>query len=210
LDNIFRRLGELRLIPVITIPDAKFASELARILTRVGLPCAEITFRTSAAEESIKVIAKSFPEMILGAGTVINIEQAKRAMNAGATYIVSPGFSHSVVKWCLENKLTVMPGITTSSEIMAGLDYGLGVLKFFPAEISGGEEMLKAFYGPFKEVKFVPTGGINPDNLNHYLVQPNVLAIGGSWFVKEKLIADQKFDEIERLTKEALVAIHNV
>ena len=203
MDTVIEQLAELRLIPVISIPEVKHAIPLAGALTQAGLPCAEITFRTPAAEESIRILSNQFPQLLIGAGTILNVEQAERAVNAGAKYIVSPGMSPSVVKWCLENKVTVIPGVATPTEIMAAMGFNLGVLKFFPSENLGGIAMLKALYGPFKEIKFIPSGGINPENSPAYLALPNVLAIGGTWFIKESLIIEGKFDEIEKLTREA-------
>jgi 2-dehydro-3-deoxyphosphogluconate aldolase/(4S)-4-hydroxy-2-oxoglutarate aldolase len=208
--NIFEQIGKIKLVPVIAIPDASKAVELAQTLINAGLSCAEITFRTAAAEEVIQKISKAYPEMMLGAGTVLNVEQAKRAKKAGAKYVVSPGYSPKIIDWCQANDMTVLPGVATPSEIMTALDIGLNVLKFFPAENLGGVGILKALAGPFKEVKFIPTGGINIENLAEYLGQPNVLAVGGSWFVKEALIVNSQFDQIGNLIKEALNVVKNV
>ena len=210
MENIFEQLGKLKLVPVITIPESRHARGLAKTLISVGLPCAEVTFRTAAAEDAIQIIAAEFPEMVLGAGTVLNVEQAQRAKKAGAKYIVSPGFSPAVVKWCQENHIPVLPGVATPSEIMRALEYGLVVLKFFPAENLGGTATLKSLAGPFKEVRFIPTGGITAAMLAEYLALPNVLAVGGSWFVRESLIAEEKFEEIGQLTREAIALIQKV
>ncbi len=210
MEKIFTKISQWKLLPAIALPDIKFAKDLAQTLTKAGLPCAEVTFRTDAAEEAIRVISESFPEMLVGAGTVLNVDQAKRAIDAGAKFIVSPGLSHAVLKWCLNQNIPVIPGVATSSEIMAALDHGLEVLKFFPSENLGGISILKALYGPFKEVKFIPSGGINIENLPQYLALPNVLAAGGTWFVREQLIAAGKFEEIKQLTKDALSAAHNI
>jgi 2-dehydro-3-deoxyphosphogluconate aldolase / (4S)-4-hydroxy-2-oxoglutarate aldolase len=207
MEKIFEQLGSYKLIPVIAIAESRHARKLAGTLISAGLPCAEITFRTAAAEDAIQIIAAEFPEMVLGAGTVLNVEQAQRARKAGAKYIVSPGFSPSVVEWCQENHLPVLPGVATSSEVMRALDCGLDVLKFFPSENMGGTGTLKSLGGPFKEVRFIPTGGITAAMLADYLALPNVLAVGGSWFVRESLIAGEQFEEIGKLTREALALI---
>ena len=210
MEKIFDLLGKLKLVPVVVFPEAKFAIGLAETLISAGLACAEVTFRSDAAEEAIQLIAAKYPEMMLGAGTVLNVEQAQRAKQAGAKYIVSPGFSPAIVKWCQSNQLPVLPGVATPSEVMTALDYGLEILKFFPAENLGGVATLKSLAGPFKGVKFIPTGGITTANLIEYLGLPNVLAVGGSWFVRETLIAGEKFDEIGQLVNEAITLIQKV
>ncbi len=210
MENIFDQLGKLKLVPVIVFPESRFAQGLAKTLISAGLPCAEVTFRSAAAEDAIRLIAAEFPEMVLGAGTVLNVEQAQRAKQAGAKYIVSPGFSPAIVKWCQANQLPVLPGVATPSEVMTALDFGLNVLKFFPAENLGGTATLKSLAGPFKGVKFIPTGGISAANLSEYLALPNVLAVGGSWFVRESLIVGEKFEEIGQLIQSAITLIHKV
>lgn len=210
MENIFDQLGKLKLVPVIVFPESRFAQGLAKTLISAGLPCAEVTFRSAAAEDAIRLIAAEFPEMVLGAGTVLNVEQAQRAKQAGAKYIVSPGFSPAIVKWCQANQLPVLPGVATPSEVMTALDFGLNVLKFFPAENLGGTATLKSLAGPFKGVKFIPTGGISEANLSEYLALPNVLAVGGSWFVRESLIVGEKFEEIGQLIQSAITRIHKV
>ena len=197
-------IGHLALLPVVQIEHARDAINLGRALLEGGLPCAEITFRTAAAEEAIQSIAASLPEIILGAGTVLTTTQAEAAVSAGAQFIVSPGFNPKVVDWCLERGVFVIPGVATPTEIEMGLDKGLTILKFFPAQAMGGVEMLKAIAGPYAGVKFIPTGGISALNLADYLSLPVVFACGGSWFVKPNLISAGKFDEITRLTKEAI------
>jgi 2-dehydro-3-deoxyphosphogluconate aldolase/(4S)-4-hydroxy-2-oxoglutarate aldolase len=204
MKNSIETLGELGIVPVVAIEDAKDALPLGRALVDGGLPCAEITFRTTAAADAISVISQNLPQVLLGAGTILSVEQVSQAVKAGAKFIVSPGFDPFVVDWCIEHQIPVMPGVATPTEISMALNRELNVLKFFPAEVAGGVNALKAISGPFVGVKFVPTGGINPENLPDYLGLPAVHACGGSWLVKRKLISAGKFDEITRLTREAV------
>ena len=208
MNDILRKLGDIGLVPVVKIDDVSRACGLAQALIDGGLPCAEITFRTDAAAEAISAITKKFPQMLVGAGTVINIEYAKRAKAAGAKFIVSPGFSPDVVDWCIANDIPIVPGINNPSGVEAGLSKGLETLKFFPAETSGGVPMLSALSGPFPQVKFMPTGGISMKNLADYAKCANVHAIGGSWMVKSDLIEAENWAEITRLCREAVVALH--
>ena len=203
-------LGDLGIVPVVAIERAEDAVELGRALLAGGLPCAEITFRTAAAEEAIRSISSSLPDVLVGAGTVLSVDQAKRAVSAGAQFIVSPGFNEKVVDWCLENEVAVTPGVLTPTEIEMGLDRGLNILKFFPAEAMGGIATLKAISGPYGDVRFMPTGGINQNNLADYLAQPNVHCCGGSWFVKANLILAGKFDEITQMTRDAVSVVRSV
>jgi 2-dehydro-3-deoxyphosphogluconate aldolase/(4S)-4-hydroxy-2-oxoglutarate aldolase len=203
LHEVLQTLGQTGIIPVITLDDASNALPLAEALLAGDTPVAEITFRTAAALPSIRDISREFPNMLLGAGTVLTLSQAQQAVGAGARYIVSPGFSPSVVEWCLQHNVPVLPGVTTPTEIITALDAGLSVLKFFPAEEFGGVRMLKALASPFPDVKFVPTGGITPTTLSDYLRLSNVLAVGGSWMVKPDLISASRFAEITRLALEA-------
>lgn len=175
-----------------------------------GLPCAEITFRTAAAQQAIRSIASSLPGITLGAGTVLTVEQADRAVSAGAQFIVSPGFNEKVVDWCLETGVPVTPGVATPTEIEMALDRGLEILKFFPAEAMGGIKTLKAISAPYVGVRFIPTGGVNLDNLADYLGLPSVHCCGGSWLVKSKLISQGSFDEITRVTQDAMAVVHRV
>ncbi len=207
MSDIYQKFHDLGIIPVVAINDAKHAVPLAKALVAGGLPVAEITFRTDAAEESIKRIAKEVPEVMLGAGTVLTVEQAKRAVAAGANYIISPGIEPKVVGWCVENNIPVTPGVACPSDIAMALSFGLEVVKFFPAENIGGLPAMKAIAGPYGMIKFIPTGGISAANLNTYLAYDKVLACGGSWMVKSELIAQEKFGEIERLTREAVLSM---
>jgi 2-dehydro-3-deoxyphosphogluconate aldolase/(4S)-4-hydroxy-2-oxoglutarate aldolase len=209
-EDFFEKVHKIGLVPVVKIDDANKAEGLAGALIKGGLPCAEVTFRTDAAEEAIKRIAAKYPEMLVGAGTVVNVELAKKAVAAGATYIVSPGFNPSVVDWCIENKVPVVPGVCTPSDIEQGLARNLSVLKFFPAEASGGINMLKNFAGPFPQLKFMPTGGISLDNLADYAKTSNVLAVGGSWMVKADLIEAEQWDTIADICHKAVVALQGL
>ncbi|MGE5550924.1 MAG: bifunctional 4-hydroxy-2-oxoglutarate aldolase/2-dehydro-3-deoxy-phosphogluconate aldolase [Bacteroidota bacterium] len=204
MEDILGKIGTLGIVPVVKIDDAKDAVALGKALVAGGLPCAEITFRTSAAEESIRRLTAEVPEMLVGAGTVLSPEQAAQAVGAGAKFIVSPGLNPKVVQYCLEHGIPITPGVCNPTDIEAALGFGLKVLKFFPAEAYGGLETLKAICAPYGMVKFIPTGGISAANLLEYLSFPKVLACGGSWMVKPELIAAGNFDEIARLTREAV------
>ena len=207
MNEIFQRIHELGIVPVVKIEKAEDALPLGQALLAGGLPLAEITFRTSAAEASIKNLTKELPELLVGAGTVLTVDQVKRALAAGAKFIVSPGFNPQVVDYCVENDIPVTPGINNPTQIEMALQRGLKVLKFFPAEASGGLAMLKSMSAPYPDVSFIPTGGINPDNLCAYLSNPKVQAIGGSWMVKAGLISSGHFTEISKLTKEAIATM---
>ena len=204
MNNVLTKIGELGLVPVVKIEDAKDAVSLGKALLEGGLPVAEITFRTAAAEEAIKTLTTELPNLLVGAGTVLTVENVKKAVGAGAKFIVAPGFNPKVVDYCVENNIPVTPGINSPTQIEMALERGLTVLKFFPAEASGGLPLLKAMAAPYGGVSFIPTGGINKDNLNTYLSFDKVHACGGSWMVKANLISSGKFDEITRLVKEAL------
>ena len=192
-----------KIIPVVAIQDAGDALPLADALIRGGLPCAEITFRTAAAPDAIKAIAQR-GDMLVGAGTVLTVDQVKQAMDAGATFIVSPGFNPKVVGYCVEKNIPVTPGVSNPTDIEMGLDFGLEILKFFPAEAFGGLKTLKAMSAPYTMMRFIPTGGIGPDNVLEYLKHPKVPACGGSWMVKSDLIAAGRFERITELTREAV------
>ena len=208
--NVIDALKGHGVVPVVAIKNASDSEPLAYALAEGGLPCAEITFRTDAAEESIRKIASRFPEMTLAAGTVLSADQADRAISAGASLIVSPGFNPSVVEHCLKKGYPVVPGIVTPSEIELAMSFGLKYLKFFPAEAAGGIKMVKAMAAPYSDVRFMPTGGIGPDNLGDYLSFDKVFACGGSWMVKGSLISEGNFDEIKKLTREAVSIIKKV
>jgi len=208
MDPIVSKMRNIGIIPVVKIDDEAKAVPLAKALIAGGIPCAEVTFRTAQAEEAIKRISQSCPEMLVGAGTVINVELAKKAISAGAAFIVSPGFNPSVVDYCISQKVPIIPGVTSPSQIEQALEKGLTELKFFPAEQSGGVSMLDALGGPFPQVSFMPTGGISSANLSDYIKRKNVIACGGSWMVKADLIESENWNEITRLSKEAICAVH--
>ncbi len=203
MKDFLTQLSEVGIVPVIKMNDAANAVELAKALRDGGLPAAEITFRSEAAEESIRKIAAEVPELCVLAGTVLTVENAKRAVDAGAKAIVSPGTNMEVVRWCNENRIPVIPGCATPTEIEACMHKGLGTVKLFPAEVVGGVSMLKALSGPYAAMRFMPTGGISPKNVKDYLLLKNVVACGGSWIVPDQLLADRRFDEIQKLAAEA-------
>jgi 2-dehydro-3-deoxyphosphogluconate aldolase/(4S)-4-hydroxy-2-oxoglutarate aldolase len=210
MTKLIDEIREYGIVPVVKIDDARQARDLGKALLGGGLPCAEITFRTAAAADAISVIASEIPDMRVGAGTVLTVEQAKRAVSAGARFIVSPGFDPKVVDWCLENDILVTPGVATPTEINMGLDRGLNILKFFPADVFGGPAAVKAIGAAYVDVKFIPTGGVSADNLAAYLRLPNVHACGGSWMVKAELIKAGDFDRITQLVKEACEIVRQV
>ena len=203
MTEIMKKLEKTGIVPVVVLDDAKDALPLGECLMEGGLPAAEITFRTAAAEESIRRMAKAFPEMVIGAGTVLTEEQADRAIGAGARFIVSPGFNPRVTEHVLKKGVSMTPGVCTPTEIEAALQFNLDVLKFFPAEPSGGLKMIKALAAPYVGVRFMPTGGISAENVRDYLRYDRIVACGGSWMVSGKLVREGRFDEIRRLVKEA-------
>lgn len=207
MDKIFEQMRNIGIIPVVKIDDAEKAVPLAKALIAGGIPAAEVTYRTSAAEETIRRISKECPDMLVGAGTVINVELAKSAIAAGAKFIVSPGFNPSVVDYCLEHKIPMIPGVSSASQVEEALMRNMTVLKLFPAEVVGGVEMLDALAGPFGQCMFMPTGGVNTDNLGEYAKRKNVLAVGGTWMVKADLINGDQWDKITAICKEALVKL---
>lgn len=204
MHEVLEKIQKIGIVPVVVLDDAKDAAPLAKALCEGGLPCAEVTFRTAAAEESIRIMAKEFPDMLVGAGTVLTTEQVDRAVAAGAKFIVSPGLNPVVVKYCVDKGIPVTPGTANPSDIEVALSLGLEVVKFFPAEQAGGLAMIKAMSAPYTTMKFMPTGGINAKNLNSYLAFDKILACGGSWMVKKELVTAGEFDKIRDLTKEAV------
>ena len=201
-------LEQLRLLPVVKLDRAEDAKPLGEALIKGGLSAAEVTFRTDAAEESIRIMKKEFPDMFVGAGTVTYLEQAKRAIDAGASFIVSAGVNPEVVEYAIDKDIPVFAGVCTPTEITMLLQYGLEVVKFFPAKQFGGLDTIKALAAPFPQVKFMPTGGVNASNCKEYLSFNKVIAVGGSWMVKGDLINAGNFDEITRLTAEAVKLVH--
>lgn len=204
MKSMEEQFKEVGVVPVVVLNDAKDAVPLADALVEGGLPCAEVTFRTDAAEESIRLMAEKYPDMLVGAGTVLTIEQVDRAVGAGAKFIVSPGFDPEIVDYCLDKNIPVFPGCITPSEVAQAVKRGLKVVKFFPAEQAGGIAMIKAMAAPYTMVKFMPTGGINAKNLRSYLECDKILCCGGSWMVKGDLIKAGEFDKIREMTKEAV------
>lgn len=204
MNEVLRKIQMMGIVPVIKLDDAKDAVPLAKALCDGGLPCAEVTFRTAAAEESIRLMREAFPDMLIGAGTVLTTEQVDLAINAGATFIVSPGLNPKIVSYCVERNITITPGCSNPSDIETAIELGLEVVKFFPAEAAGGLAMIKAMSAPYVNMKFMPTGGVNASNLNTYLDFPKIVACGGSWMVKDDLVKAGDFNKITQLTKEAV------
>lgn len=204
MSTVAEKIAGFGVVPVVVLDDVKDAAPLAKALVEGGLPCAEVTFRTAAAEESIRIMATEYPDMFVGAGTVLTIEQVDRAVAAGAKFIVSPGFDPEIVDYCLEKEIPVFPGCITPSEVAQAVKRGLKVVKFFPAEQFGGVATIKAMAAPYVGMKFMPTGGVSAKNLESYLSCDKIIACGGSWMVKGDLVKAGKFDEIKNLTEEAV------
>ena len=203
MNEVLEQFGKIGIIPVVVLNDAKDAKPLGEALMEGGLPCAEVTFRTAAAEDSIKAMAKEFPDMLVGAGTVLTIEQVDRAVNAGAKFIVSPGINPKVVEYCVKNNIPITPGTCNPTNVETALEFGLDVVKFFPAEQAGGLNYIKAIAAPYVGMKFMPTGGVNATNVRDYLAYDRILACGGSWMVKGDLVKAGDFAKIKELTAEA-------
>lgn len=204
------KIQSMGVVPVVVLADAKDAAPLAKALCEGGLPCAEVTFRTEAAEESIRIMTAQYPKMLVGAGTVVSTEQVERAVKAGAKFIVSPGFDGEVVDYCIEKNIPVFPGCSTATEVAQAVKRGLKVVKFFPAETSGGIKAIKALAAPYAGTRFMPTGGINAGNLADYLCNDCIIACGGSWMVKGSMVEDGEFDRIEQMTKEAVELVNKI
>lgn len=207
MDVVLKRIQSLGIVPVVVLNDAKDAAPLAKALREGGLPCAEITFRTEAAEESIRIMVQEYPDMIVGAGTVLTTEQADKAVEAGAKFIVSPGLNPKVVQHCQDKGIPIVPGVTNPGQIEQALELGLDTVKFFPAEASGGLNMIKSMSAAYTNMMFMPTGGINIKNLNEYLAFDKIVACGGSWMVKSDLIQNGSFEKIKELTREAVMTM---
>ncbi|EJL6388997.1 MULTISPECIES: bifunctional 4-hydroxy-2-oxoglutarate aldolase/2-dehydro-3-deoxy-phosphogluconate aldolase [Vibrio] len=208
MSSIKEQLKALKVIPVIAIDKAEDIIPLGKVLAENGLPAAEITFRSEAAVEAIRLLRETQPDMLIGAGTVLNREQAIAAKEAGATFIVSPGFNPNTVKACQEIGIDIVPGVNNPSTVEAALEMGLTTLKFFPAEASGGINMVKSLLAPYTDIELMPTGGINPANIKDYLAIPRVLACGGTWMVDKKLIEEGNWEELARLTREAVALVN--
>ncbi|EKO3982185.1 keto-hydroxyglutarate-aldolase/keto-deoxy-phosphogluconate aldolase [Vibrio fluvialis] len=196
-----QRLQQIKIVPVIAINDAAHAVPLAKVLVENGLPCAEVTFRTDAAQESIRLMRDAYPELLIGAGTVLTTQQVDQAISAGADFIVSPGLNPTTVKYCQQRGIAIVPGVNNPSLVEQAMELGLKTLKFFPAEPSGGVAMLKALSAVYP-VQFMPTGGVNPRNVADYLAIPSVVACGGTWMVPSDLMDSGNWDEIARLVRE--------
>lgn len=204
MDKVLEQISKIGIVPVVKIDNAKDALPLAKALCAGGLPCAEVTFRTAAAAEAIEIMTKNFPDMCIGAGTVLNSEQVDAAVAAGAKFIVSPGLNPKTVQYCLSKGVPMTPGVSNPSEIEQAIELGLDVVKFFPAEQSGGLAKIKAMAAPYVNMKFMPTGGIGVNNLTSYLDYPQIIACGGSWMVPGDLINEGAWDKIEALAREAV------
>lgn len=201
--DVLTRLALAAIVPVVVLEDAKDALPTAKAMVSGGIDVMEITFRTAAAADSIRAVSEGCPEMLVGAGTVVTLEQCKKAVECGARFIVSPGFDENVVSWCVENQVPVVPGCVTPTEIMAAMKLGLRVVKFFPAGVYGGLSAMKALSAPFGGVKFIPTGGVNPQNLAEFMAAPFIHAVGGSWVCPKADIASGNFEKITALCREA-------
>lgn len=207
MTELLKEISDIGIVPVVKINEEADALPLAQALVNGGINVAEITFRSEHAVKAIESVSKTIPEMLVGAGTVSSVEQAKAAVEAGAKFIVTPGFNDKVVQWCLDNEVCVLPGVSTASEIETALQYGLTTLKFFPAESSGGAKKLKDLSGPYPHIKFMPTGGIGVHNMHDYLQLPNVIAIGGSFMLNADNIANKDWAAVEKASVEAIESL---
>ena len=210
MNEVLEQFKKIGIIPVVVLDDAKDAKPLGQALMEGGLPCAEVTFRTEAAEESIRIMSQEFPDMLVGAGTVLTTEQVDRAVAAGAKFIVSPGINPKVVEYCVKKNIPITPGTCNPSNVETALEFGLDVVKFFPAEPAGGLNYIKAIAAPSTGVSFMPTGGINSENVKEYLKYDRIIACGGSWMVKGDLIKSGNFEKIKELTAEAAAIVKEI
>ncbi|MBQ2089300.1 MAG: bifunctional 4-hydroxy-2-oxoglutarate aldolase/2-dehydro-3-deoxy-phosphogluconate aldolase [Lachnospiraceae bacterium] len=209
MDEMLKQVEAFKVVPVVVIENVEDTIPLAQALVNGGLPVAEVTFRTAAAPDAIKAMSEKFPELCVGAGTVINVEQCKKAVECGAKFIVSPGYSEEVTQYCIENEIPIFPGICTPTELINVVNHGLPVAKFFPAAQFGGLKTINALGSVFPQMKFMPTGGVSESNVLEYLASPKIIAAGGSWMVKGDLIKAGKFDEIEAMTKSVVELVKN-
>jgi len=207
---IFKEIYRHAIIPVVEIERIELVEALARTLVEAGLPLLEITLRTPAALSAIQHVREAYPNLILGAGTILTLEQAKQAVSAGADFLVSPGLPHDAVEWALAEEIPFLPGAVTPNEILQGLRLGIEVFKFFPAETMGGLTAIKAISDPFPAVRFIPTGGIQTENLAAYLSHERVLAVGGSWLAKRQWISEGQFEQIKAQVNSALQVVHSL
>ena len=210
MNEVLEQFKKIGIIPVVVLDDAKDAKPLGQALMEGGLPCAEVTFSTEAAEESIRIMSQEFPDMLVGAGTVLTTEQVDRAVAAGAKFIVSPGINPKVVEYCVKKNIPITPGTCNPSNVETALEFGLDVVKFFPAEPAGGLNYIKAIAAPYTGVSFMPTGGINSENVKEYLKYDRIIACGGSWMVKGDLIKSGNFEKIKELTAEAAAIVKEI
>lgn len=210
MTGMAEQIRQAGVVPVVVLENAADAASVAQALCEGGLPCAEVTFRTAAAEESIGIISREFPNMLVGAGTVLTKDQVDRAVGAGAKFIVSPGFDPEIVDYCLEKEIPVFPGCVTPSDLAQAVKRGLKVVKFFPAGQFGGVSTIKALAAAYVGLKFLPTGGVSAKNLKDYLSCDKILACGGSWMVKSDLVKAGKFDEIRAMTEEAVKLVAEI
>jgi 2-dehydro-3-deoxyphosphogluconate aldolase/(4S)-4-hydroxy-2-oxoglutarate aldolase len=206
VDRVAGRLGAARLVPVVELPSVEAAVPLAEAIVAGGLDCVEITFRTPSARDGLAAIRERFPQVLLGAGTILSTEQVDAAVSTGADFVVSPGTNPAVVEACRERGIPIVPGVCTPTDIELARSHGLNLLKFFPAQAMGGVSLLKALCAPYRELSFVPTGGISLDNLGSYLELPQVIACGGSWMVSQAIVRAGDFARVERLVTEAVAA----
>jgi 2-dehydro-3-deoxyphosphogluconate aldolase/(4S)-4-hydroxy-2-oxoglutarate aldolase len=207
MNEVIGEIYQIGIVPVVVFTDIKQVLPTARALLEGGINCAEITFRTSVAEEAIKIISEEMPQMLVGAGTVLTTDQVDTAQKAGARFIVSPGTNPKVLKHCVDKNITIIPGCSNPSDIEICLEHGIDTVKFFPAEAAGGVNMLKAMSAPYTNVKFMPTGGIDIKNLNTYLSFDRVLACGGSWMINKSLLEQSDYQTVKKLTEEAVSAM---
>lgn len=207
MNQVLEKIQKIGIVPVVVLNDPKEALPLAEALCAGGLPCAEVTFRTGAAEESIRIMREAFPEMLVGAGTVLTTEQVDRAVAAGASFVVSPGVNPKVIQHCIDKGIPITPGVSCPTDIEAALGFGLEVLKFFPAEASGGLAAIKAMSAPYPMVKFMPTGGVNEKNITSYIKFDKIVACGGSWMVSRDLVEAGDFGRIKELTNQAMLTM---
>ncbi|WP_019613999.1 bifunctional 4-hydroxy-2-oxoglutarate aldolase/2-dehydro-3-deoxy-phosphogluconate aldolase [Psychromonas ossibalaenae] len=206
MKTINQRLSEIKVVPVIAIKDAGKAAKLAQVLVENGLPCAEVTFRTEAAAQAIKNMREAYPDMLIGSGTVLTTEQVDQSIDAGVDFVVSPGFNPTTVKYCQQRCITIIPGVNTPSLVEQAMEMGLDTLKFFPAGPSGGVNMLKALSAVYP-VSFMPTGGVNPENVNDYLAVSSVLACGGTWMIPTDLIDNEEWGKLGALIAQVATII---
>ena len=204
MENVLERIEGMGIVPVVALDDTAHCSELGYALIEGGLPCVEVTFRTAVAVDAIEALSLAHPSLLVGAGTVLTVSQAQTAIDAGARFVMAPGFDNDVVDWCLDKQVPIFPGVMTPTDINGARNKGVKVVKFFPAEAAGGVKTLKAVSGPYADMRFVPTGGINPNNLSDYLSLPFVLACGGTWILKKTMIVNMDFDAITKTVREAV------